>query len=212
MYESFLSGGGLRKKSSITCVRTSSPENHKFCLEGNLTFVEADKNGEEKMFLCPQFFGKPAPPPGYGTTALTLSSKKFTPQGWCTPPPHVLGHYTALGGHTILHEMTHMTFISSHALNPPRLPYVFMDSDWLLTLWDNPTSCIQSPTLARDLKKRWEAYQAAQTSGNFNHKMPPVPTSRNAENYADAAVEYFFAKKCSNFKPGSILGQTGLEL
>ncbi|KAJ3846978.1 hypothetical protein EV368DRAFT_88265 [Lentinula lateritia] len=209
MFESFLSGGGSHKKFPITCVHASSPENHKFCLGGNLAFVETDKDGVEKIFLCPQFFGNPAPPPGYGTTALTLSSKKLTAQGWCTPPPHILGHYTSLGAHTILHEMTHITFIATHALNPPRLPHGFR---LVVDLMGQPDELHPGhfyndwpPALARELKHRWDDYQAAQAKEDFSYKMPPVPTSRNAENYADSGVEYYFEKKCSNFKPADIL-------
>lgn len=44
------------------------------------------------------------------------------------------------------------------------------------------------PALARELKHRWDDYQAAQAKEDFSYKMPPVPTSRNAENYADSGV------------------------
>ncbi len=63
------------------------------------------------MRLCPAFFDNIE-------TINDILSKPLTSTGWCTPPPHTLVKFMT-AGHTILHEMTHLSFIGTHALGEP---------------------------------------------------------------------------------------------
>lgn len=48
-------------------------------------------------------------------TKFDLSDKKFDLDGWCKGPPHILGNLMTTAD-TVLHEMTHISFVISHAL------------------------------------------------------------------------------------------------
>jgi len=188
MYKSIISGGPKKtRKFNVTCPGFTENE-----CEAEI-FAVTDVS-EPLMKLCPYFFT-------CSESKNDLSSKPFSEQGWCTPPPHSLVRILT-GGHTILHEMTHLSSIGHEALSPGSMLNRFKktvisdvygqddENDPSQIYWGFP------PSLARSLKQRWKAYRAHGVKGL---RKPPLETIKNAESYAAAATEFYFSKKCNNF-------------
>lgn len=57
--------------------------------------------------ICPAFFQDVE-------TIPSLPDKTFDQRGWCAPSPHKLGDFST-GGHTLIHELTHIPIIGIHA-------------------------------------------------------------------------------------------------
>ncbi|KAJ7681934.1 hypothetical protein DFH06DRAFT_1314177 [Mycena polygramma] len=70
--------------------------------------TEGDFTKPPRIAFCPHFFESSS------TTARSLSDKPFDATGWCTPSRYNLRRLET-GGHTILHELTHVPFISDNA-------------------------------------------------------------------------------------------------
>ncbi|KAE9397915.1 hypothetical protein BT96DRAFT_48310 [Gymnopus androsaceus JB14] len=103
MFKSILSGGVSGNKAPKKFDNVCLAEEDQRC-ENTFAFVEHDT-----IYWCPLFFTD------HATVRYDLSAKEFDAKGWCTPPPHIIGHLFSTD-HTALHEMTHLSLIISHAL------------------------------------------------------------------------------------------------
>jgi len=217
IFRSFISGGGTNKKFKVAC-----PGPCKDC-DNAYAVTDYPNIASPEMWLCPTFFAHP-------TSQNYLISKEFTSAGWCTPPPHIYGHFM-IGAITILHEMTHLSFILTHAVvlsGGPSTP-IPGTSDILHSPDENDKNNRNTyaggpakfeVAAARVLKERWTAYlgQSKKPAKPLNNKWwkahvgqsakplnkPPMPTTDNAESYAAAAIEHFFSKMCNNFDPKQV--------
>ncbi|KAF9072942.1 hypothetical protein BDP27DRAFT_1319676 [Rhodocollybia butyracea] len=200
MYKSILSGGGEhgKKKIPVTCkdISACTTNNH-----GNppLAATTFKNRPNPNLNLCPLFFT-------HSWTEQDLSSKQFTPNGWCKGYPNFNIAQSLTAGHVVLHEMTHLAFIAMHAAKEAGHRYahhpILVDStgtdDLLGKKDENHGSKTYSqfpPAGVITLKQRWEAYLAQKKPGG-SLKKPPLVMTMVAEAYAVTATLSYLSVNC----------------
>ncbi|KIK70723.1 hypothetical protein GYMLUDRAFT_51935 [Collybiopsis luxurians FD-317 M1] len=237
MFKSILHGGGAKRKFRVACPTVYNVPSCANLIAGILPGQNDEADYVPTMVACPLFFGgltsgttsasskhKARGNDGFDETKFDLSSKSFSPpqpgwlgssigsvQGWCTPPPHKLGHFMT-AAHTIVHEMTHIRFIASPALGHGQTEDIIKRPD------ENDPKNLKTydgwaPAVARTLKQHWDTYNVhiahkalGERAGDDPDKdvskrgehgpqsspaelrEPPLATTRNAESYAAAAT------------------------
>ncbi|KAJ7211109.1 hypothetical protein C8J57DRAFT_1606015 [Mycena rebaudengoi] len=118
--------------------------------------------------------------------------------GWCEAP-YRLGNWMT-GAHTIIHEMTHLSMIGVAAgLGGPTSHEGTTDVLGEPDENDHNTDTYgggadgYAPIAAIALRQHWIDHLAQPNT----LAEPPVGSTENAESYAAAATEHFFAKKCA---------------
>ncbi|KDQ25448.1 hypothetical protein PLEOSDRAFT_1106377 [Pleurotus ostreatus PC15] len=200
----FAAIAGSKMSMKVTCPTEAQEPSCK----GTLALTDTKRSANPPtMRLCPVFFTD-------HETQLDLNSKLFTTTGWCTAPPHTLGNFVT-AGHTILHEMTHFGYIGLQAglIQPTDNDDTAGTLDILGKNDENDgrkkygSPSRYAPAAARTLQQHWVAFQAQQASGTKPQKplkTPPLAPMENAESYAAAATEFYFAHKCPNFDPTQV--------
>ncbi|KAJ3899924.1 hypothetical protein F5879DRAFT_974857 [Lentinula edodes] len=178
MAKSILVNGNSNKKITIKCPITSI---------GGVATTTCRETDSPEISLSSLYFKFP-----------TFSSKPFTKEGWCTPPPHKLVQFIprAQIGY---HEITHFEHIVKYA---QELSAVTVDArvrtnkrgtfDFILYETSSGTPLTGSQSV-QILPKQWKDY----LSGNF--PKPNYYPDEVAQSHALAAVETFFYQKCQPY-------------
>ncbi|KAE9385327.1 hypothetical protein BT96DRAFT_596980 [Gymnopus androsaceus JB14] len=204
MATSIVTGGGTNKQIHVRC---PTPE---VCGTSNrVAFVRPD---EAAINLCEGFFARN--PVSHAWKPFNLDASGY---GWCRPPYLLTNFLTR--AEIILHEMTHIKLIASHALALSGLAEgeKFDASKPVANQWfaqdiydhadendaNNKDTYDVPWVAARTLAQRWIAYiahLAKPEKAKAPLNPPPFGTADNAESYATAFIEYFFYVKCKAFK------------
>ncbi|KAJ7211108.1 hypothetical protein C8J57DRAFT_1606001 [Mycena rebaudengoi] len=169
--------------------------------ERALALTDTQPTDTPTMSLCPAFFTDTE-------TTPALPDKPYDQpgSGWCEAP-YTLGKWVT-GAHTLIHEMTHFSMMGTAAglegtqegttdiLGKPDENDGNMD-----TYAGKHGEKSYAPTASIVLRQHWIDYLAQTNAPNGKAparlKEPPVGSTENAESYAAAATELFFAKKCA---------------
>ncbi|KIK59229.1 hypothetical protein GYMLUDRAFT_44614 [Collybiopsis luxurians FD-317 M1] len=115
--------------------------------------------------------------------------------------------------------MTHIGFIAAHALEAGTsyVPSMFKSgTDDIVNEPDEndprnrKTYSGFAPHVAQVLRQRWVSFYAQSRKRN-TLKEPPIKLRANAESYGAVATEYYFSKKCSNFRPDQVIARESKE-
>ncbi|KAJ7884433.1 hypothetical protein B0H13DRAFT_1890013 [Mycena leptocephala] len=170
---------------NVDCETKTEP----LCKDGEtLAYVLQEVTVNPTVTLCNLFFDSEA-------TRRTMGGIKWKDHKdrWCPPtrtPPYRLIDFET-GGHTLLHELTHIQSIAMSAGFPSTNDPVCPIDVVLPPNADGTPSGGYYPWRARVLKNWWSAYHEGKTAVR-----PPVETWRNAESFAAAATEAFFLREC----------------
>ncbi|KAJ7248387.1 hypothetical protein C8J57DRAFT_1724231 [Mycena rebaudengoi] len=178
----------------------------------NLAVTGTVATDDPTISFCPGFFTDKE-------TVPSLQSKPLSEKGWCTAPPHRLGQFMT-GGHTVLHEMTHLSMIAVAAglgdendgcqSTEGTTDVLGRDDENAPLVKDTYAGGPMgyAPIAAIVLRQHWRHFfeQPGGRQGNLLAE-PLVGTTENAESYAAAATETFFARKCAafGFDPNQVL-------
>ncbi|KAJ6465490.1 hypothetical protein C8R47DRAFT_1326454 [Mycena vitilis] len=171
----------------------------KKCAKG-LALTQVDITKAPAIEFCPNFFKSEE-------TIPALKDRPFTPTGWCPGGRwHNSGDFsTEVGieasevtnaetGEKVMEGGTEdiIDMDDENDTNPATIKLAYSGGDREY-----------APLAAITLQKRWIAFLSQKGGRAGKLKEPPVGSTNNAESYAAAANEYFFAKKCS-YTPSTI--------
>ncbi|KAE9402258.1 hypothetical protein BT96DRAFT_974331 [Gymnopus androsaceus JB14] len=147
MFKSILAGGRKGRKFTAKCPSLVEYPSCSRSFARTLALAQS----VPIMYFCPSFFTS-------SETKAKISDKTFVDsrltlkKRWCKAPPHNLRDFIT-GAHTVLHEMTHLAFIFSYALE--------------LTVSDLPETALNAIRGATDINKMRDERDPTKTYGQL---------------------------------------------